>query len=65
MSAYAGNSQQVFISDGCNSFIFYGGIVAIIFLCLLLAFFLMPFLIKKWLERNRRDLTTIGLKSLR
>ncbi len=59
MNAYAGNNDQVFISDGCNSFVFYGGIIGITFLCLLLAFSFMPFFIKKWLERKRRDATNM------
>jgi hypothetical protein len=64
MNAYAGKNDRIFISDGCNSFVFYGGISAIILLCLLLAFSFIPFVTKKWLERNRRDGTN-ELKVLR
>jgi hypothetical protein len=49
-------TNDIFVSDGCNSFVFYGGIIDLVFLGFIM-FSCVPALVKKCKRRSRRDFT--------
>ncbi len=62
MQSRTGYNSKIFISDGCNSFVFYGGIIDLVFLGAILAFVVLM-LHKKYRELKRYAASHHELKS--